>query len=324
LFDAKEQKDGCFRPFAYDRCAFVLSTSPRRELINDFQKPPHPRFFYMPTWTEVEMKTISLCFPTVIDWRNRFEILGGIPRLVLEDSEDARLKLQLACENCNLKKIFKVIGLKSTITDKSKVIHSLIHMASTVPFTQSSVNFASQTALDIIVRNIGQEAKNNMSQLLASCAGNPLTASLCGYIFEPYAIDVLEKGGTFVCRELVHSNRQAKPRPFKLTIPPSVRIIVDKPARFQKAQQLYLPKTKNYTAIDAWIPKIGAFQITVGKEHSINPSVGNDLEILGRGAAKLYFVLPPLYFDTFPKKNQPIQQYAMKIPYPTHSIGNSK
>lgn len=51
--------------------------------------------------------------------------------------------------------------------------------------------------VDIIVRNKGQEAKTRMRQLLESCAGNPLTAALCGYIFELYAIEMLEKGGKF-------------------------------------------------------------------------------------------------------------------------------
>jgi hypothetical protein len=36
-----------------------------------------------------------------------------------------------------------------------------------------------------------------MRELLDSCAGNPLTAALCGTIFEPRAIDMLEKGGDF-------------------------------------------------------------------------------------------------------------------------------
>lgn len=41
----------------------------------------------------------------------------------------------------------------------------------------SSVNFASQTALDIIVECKGTEAKRKMAELLASCAGNTLTAA---------------------------------------------------------------------------------------------------------------------------------------------------
>jgi hypothetical protein len=61
--------------------------------------------------------------------------------------------------------------------------------------------------LDIIVANKGAEAKHKMAELLESSAGNPLTASLCGYIFEPYAFELLEKGGDSTCRQLVHGNR---------------------------------------------------------------------------------------------------------------------
>jgi hypothetical protein len=47
-----------------------------------------PQVFYMPLWTETELETIAPYFPADIDWHNRFKILGGIPRYVLEDTED--------------------------------------------------------------------------------------------------------------------------------------------------------------------------------------------------------------------------------------------
>jgi len=50
------------------------------------------------------------------------------------------------------------------------------------------------------------------NSLLASCQGNPLTASLfCGYIFEPCGVEVPEKkGGKFKCRRLVHGTAKEK------------------------------------------------------------------------------------------------------------------
>ncbi len=53
-------------------------------------------------------------------------------------------------------------------------------------------------------------AKCHMRELLTSCEGNPLTAALCGYVFEPYAIELLEKGGDFTCRQFV-GNTKIKP-----------------------------------------------------------------------------------------------------------------
>ena len=329
LFDAKDKKDEHLSTFPYERCAFVLSTSPRREMVNDFKKPPRPLVFYMPLWTETELESIAPFFATVIDWRERFKILGGIPRHVLEDTKYEPTKLlQAACKLCDLDDCIKIIGLDSIITDKSKVVHSLVHMTSApstepsaLPFTEPSVIFASKTALAIIVENKGTEAKRKMVDLLASCEGNPLTAALCGYIFEPYALELLEKGGTFNSHQLVHGKKKAKPDETTITIPSSIKLVVDKVLPNQTLNQLHLPKTKNYAGIDAWIPGIGAFQMTVGKKHEIKGGASDDLAMLGQGANKLYWLLPPLYYHSFTKKTpQDINQYAVLIPYPIVEI----
>ena len=319
LFDAKGKKEVHLSALPYPTCTFVLSMSPRREMVNDFKKPPHPQIFYMPLWNEIELETISVSFPEVGDWRERFRVLGGIPRHVLEGTTDNPTELlEAACEECELDDCIKKIGLNSTITDKSKVVHSLVHITSTHPFTKSSVSYASATALDIIVANKGAKAKHKMAELLESSAGNPLTASLCGYIFEPYAFELLEKGGDFTCRQLVHGSKKLKPADTVLTIPPSTRMVVDKVDLGQAQNQLYIPKTKNYTAIDAWIPGIGAFQMTVGKTHDIQGGAKDDLVLLGTNGNKLYWLLPPLYFNAFTKKTpQDIDQYAVRIPYPS-------
>ncbi|EGF76149.1 hypothetical protein BATDEDRAFT_92995 [Batrachochytrium dendrobatidis JAM81] len=183
-------------------------------------------------------------------------------------------------------------------------------MTSVDPFTEPSVTFASQTALDIIVQIKGTEAKRKMAELLASCEGSPLTAALCGYIFEPTEM--------FDSHKLVHGNEKSKPEETTLTIPSSVKLVVDRVLLGQTQDQLYVPKTKNYAAIDAWIPGIGAFQMTVGKKHDIKGGAEEDLEMLGDGAEKLYWLLPPLYYHSFTKKTpQDIDQYAVKILYPT-------
>jgi hypothetical protein len=53
----------------------------------------------------------------------------------------------------------------------------------------------------------------------------------------------------------------------------------------------------------------------------IKGSASLDVSLLvGDGASKLYWLLPPLHYDSFTKKNpQKIDQYAVKIPYPTPS-----
>jgi hypothetical protein len=316
LFDAKGKKQH-LGALPYGRCAFVLSTSPSRELVNDFKKPPVPQEFCMPTWSEAELETIASSFPGVIDWQERFRILGGIPRHVLEVTTDNPTKLlEAACMQCDLFDCIQIIHLNSTIS--TYCVHSLVHMTSTYPFTDSSVSYASATALDIIVANKRVEATRNtynMVRLLESSAGNPLAASFCKHLFEPFVFELLEKGGDFRCRQLGHGTKRLKPADTVLTIPPSTRMVVDKVELGQVQNQLYTLNTKNEPVMSAWIPGIGAFQMNFGKTHDIEGSAKDDLVLLGN---KLYWLLPPMYFESFTKKSpQDIDQYAVKIPYPT-------
>jgi hypothetical protein len=317
LFDAKCKGEADLNRLPQDLSTFIISTSPRRDMVNDFKKPPVPQIFYMPIWTEAELDTIALLFPHATQWRERFEILGGIPRHVLEDTtQSPKLMLESACKKCSLDDCIREIGMDSAITDKSKVIHSLVHMTSDPPFTNSSVCYASPTALNIIVKYRGDEAKCRMRTLLSACNRNPLTAALCGYVFEQYAIELLEKGGKFPSRQLFHGNKKIKPNDGTLDILPSTKIVAERVLPSHTLHQLYVPKAKNYAAIDAWIPGVGAFQITVGENHELNGRVEKDLAELGE-AKRLYWVLPPEHYHSFTKKTpQSIEQYAVMIPLP--------
>ncbi|KAL3815276.1 LOW QUALITY PROTEIN: hypothetical protein ACHAXA_001888 [Cyclostephanos tholiformis] len=138
-------------------------------------------------------------------------------------------------------------------------------------------------------------AKRRMRALLASCDGNSLTD-----IFETYAIELLERGGTFPCRQLGSAHIQGTETSLKIRR--SEKIVVDSVSSNQTANQLYVPKTKNYAAIDAWMPAVGAFQVMVGKNHGINNRAEDDLARLGE-ANRLYWVLPPEHYHSFTKKN---------------------
>ncbi len=318
LFDAKAKKEFELNKLPFDNCSIIVSTSPRREMVNDFQKSPEPQTFYMPIWTEDELVAIAPLFPNATEWRERFEILGGIPRHVLEfTARHPRQMLESACTDCSLDDCIKKIGLNSTITEKSKVVHLLVHVTSVAPYTKSSVRYSSPAAVNIIVREKRKEIDLKMKEFFASHEGNPLTAALCGYIFEPYAIELLEKGGSFRCRELVNGKVKIEPAETTLLIRPSTKIVTNSVEFNQIIDQLYVPRTRNYASIDAWIPGIGAFQMTVAKKHDIKGGAQDDLAKLGQGSNKLYWLLPPLYYHSFTqKKPHEIAQYAVLIPYP--------
>ncbi|KAG2874945.1 hypothetical protein PC117_g27513 [Phytophthora cactorum] len=65
-------------------CSVLLSSTPRRDCISEFKKlAPTPDVFYMPLWTKEELATIAPMYPhAAAVWENRFECLGGVPRLL--------------------------------------------------------------------------------------------------------------------------------------------------------------------------------------------------------------------------------------------------
>ncbi|KAG2763856.1 hypothetical protein Pcac1_g24541 [Phytophthora cactorum] len=316
-------------------CSVLLSSTPRRDCIGEFKKlAPTPDVFYMPLWTKEELATIAPMYPHAATvWENRFECLGGVPRLVLQDIEtDPQAWLMSACNSCSLDDCIMLVSIYSEINSKTKNAQILIHIHSQEPYREYKVVYASDLAMQLIVRTKWRLDRAKLQSLLGSSDGNPLAQSLCGYIFELYSMDLLEQGGTFVCRKLLSGTEMRKRDTIKrkrstpdnedeetIDIPRSSqpRQIAERVEVGQLANQLYVPRTSNYTAIDAWMPQFGGFQMTVGKTHDIKGGAADDLAKLGPNGNRLFFLLPPLYYKTFTKKTpQTIEQFAILVPYP--------
>ena len=60
--------------------------------------------------------------------------------------------------------------------------------------------------------------------------------------------------------------------------------------------------------------------MTVGRYHDIRGDVKGDLALLGQGANKLYWLLPPGTYHSFTKKvPKIIDQFAVLIPNPVYN-----
>jgi hypothetical protein len=324
----------------YRLCSVLLASTPRRDCISEFKKqPPTPNVFYMPLWSKEELAEIAHLYPhAAAVWVNRFDCLGGVPRLVLQDIEThPQTLLMSACNSCSLDDCIMLVSIYSEINSNTKIAQKLIHIKSQAPYKEYEVVYASELALQVIARTKWKSDRATMQNLLGSCDGNPLAQSLCGYVFETYGMDLLEKGGTFVCRKLLSDADMRKRDTMKrnrskrnrgspdnedeetIDIPPSSqpRIIAKRVEVGQDANQLYMPQASNYTAIDAWMPQFGGFQMTVGKTHAIKGGAADDLVKLGLNGNRLFFLLPPLYYKSFTKKTpQTIEQFAILVPYP--------
>ncbi|KAG3113290.1 hypothetical protein PI126_g24760, partial [Phytophthora idaei] len=103
-----------------------------------------------------------------------------------------------------------LVSIYSEINSKAKIAQILIHIHSQEPYREYEVAYASELAMQVIARTKWRSDRAKMQNLLGSCDGNPLAQSLCGYFFEPHSMDLLEQGGTFVCRKLLSGAEMRK------------------------------------------------------------------------------------------------------------------
>ena len=114
---------------------------------------------------------------------------------------------------------------------------------------------------------------------------------------------------------------EKKPR-FEITIPSSLHpaIVAEHVATEQKNHQLYVPPTSNLASMMvAWMPGFGAFQMMVGIMPGMKDGLTADMANLGVGGYRLFWLLPPYFFDSFTKEEPDkfdFEQFAIRIPYP--------
>ncbi|EGZ23507.1 hypothetical protein PHYSODRAFT_480338 [Phytophthora sojae] len=312
----------------YRICSILLASTPRRDCIGEFKKlAPTPDVFYMPLWTKEELAITAPLYPHAASvWRNRSDCLGGVPRLVLQDiGTDPQVLLETACNSCSLDECKTLVSINSEINSRTQMAQTLIHIRSQEPYTEYQVVYASELAMKVIARTKLISNRANMESFLSACNGNPLAQSMCGYILEPHCLRLLHEGGSFEYRELLSGAMQRQRKrgrrdivETEITIPSSSKPsqIVEQVEAGQVANQLYVPRTSNYVAIDAWMPQFGGFQVTVGKTHDIKAGAADDLAKLGPDGNQLFFLLPPLYYKSFTKKGKEIRQFAILVPYP--------
>ena len=302
----------------------IVATYPQRELVSSFQERYSAKWFFMPIWSEGELTTLSSMYPNAVDWYERFNILGGIPQWVFESTEDPRKLLENACKVCSLEDCLSAFSYYSYVLEDFHALHHLIHIESSDPFTRVTLSFASPEAMKLLAKVQAQNAKLNMASLLMYCNQNPLTAAFCTHYFQQYVIQLFEVGGTFHCSEVSQQGiNRSETTGTTITIKKQTRAIIHEVHCNQEPDQLYVPKSRNVASIDAWIPSIGGFQITMDIAHEISESAYPLLQMLPK---KLFWVIPSSKYDSFthqPLSDTTIKQYVVPVPFPERIMNPS-
>ena len=327
LFDGGEMQPQ-LAGVPYNSCPFVYSRSPRNDSTNELEKVDPNRIvktYYMPRWSYDEIREVSALFPKASEWERCLDILGPIPRLVFQADGNVSLAKELverAAENSDMVDLIYEVGKRDGILGQKKsVVHKAVHYMSEEPYESFWLVFASDFAIRSCFDVHKKVLRRRWEDTLTAYTKNSFTGQICGYAFQEHALQLLMAGGEFQIHTLL-PNKQRGPEQ-KLVIKKSPKGIINTDCVRESDLEnvLYVPRSKTYADIDAWIPGVGGIQITLNKSHDFK---GDQFRIdspkLGRGTGKLYWAIPQQHYEDFTGKSAAgaFVQYAMMIPDPNH------
>ena len=247
----------------------IVFSSPSAENIQDFRKE-HLKELNMPIWTLTELYTVSdlgLCRGvSKSQIKERFDVFGGIPRRIFSSQEEFELRksdLQAKIQTCA--NTLTVQSLKSDIGEYSyDVFHRCVIEDS--EYSKYEFKMASKYVQDELCQATLLHGRTQLVLFLQQSAGLPEVASTRGILFEHYAHDLIQKGGSFKVRNLSTKTEEIEDfQQFKVEMFTNLETI-------SSFSDVYLrPMPKNFEAADAIHLGLrkAIFQMTVAESHPI-------------------------------------------------------
>lgn len=275
-----------------DHAFTIMITSPRHSRYYEFYKSQPCELLTFPPFSWAEIQAMhGTCFPYVseADVRARYLLCGGIPRFVFTFScEKLELEIQSAMTRVDLEAMVEEMD-SPIIETETNQSHRLLHMlpcgvtdgAAAPP--PSSLKFYEPSRLELATSEVASRvytkadrtAKLQLHKLLAEPPSSPARAAFYQSLYESAVLAELEKGCTLTCWDAKADSSGT------LTVPRCTRTYVDSitalgSAHAADSQQLLVPRSKGFTAIDAVLPGGRLAQITGTLRH--------DVKLFGRGS----------------------------------------
>ena len=313
----------------------IMITSPRRSRYHEFDNSqPCEQLAFPPfSWAEIQAMH-GTCFPCIAeaDVRARYSLGGGIPRYVFGYSyEKLDREIQAAMTGVDLDAM--VIEMDSPIIETdTKQSHRLLHMlprgvvggaSELLPtsldfYAPAQLELASSEVASRVYAKAEQTATLRLHKLLAEPPSSPAHAALYQSMYENAVLAELSKGCSLTCWD------STVDKFYTLSVPQCKRTYFDGIAALGglfavDRQQLLVPRSKSFTAIDAILPGGRMAQVTISLNH--------DVKLFGRGSRSseglvptfaalhrlagssdsidLYWILPEAQFDELVRSKKP-------------------
>ncbi|KJE97393.1 hypothetical protein CAOG_010119 [Capsaspora owczarzaki ATCC 30864] len=284
-------------PRRYGSAKVLLVTNPFRPIYKELEKDGGFVLF-MPVWSELEIEAYLQRFATTMATREAgaylqsarsvFLCWGGIAREVLHPKLGGRQRI-----------LHRVLYIDVLPLDPNRPVDECGRRI--LPYSRYRLRFASKWVSEQVFRKFRTEERDRLRRFLSAAADNPEHASLRGQLFEEYASNFLQTGGTFPRRHLETgvSDELRLPRLTCINFRQLTEIDLSIPDRY------YNPITRNLAAVDAIISPNVFLQMTVSRSHPVKSEgflQAISLMPQQEGPAVLYFVVPSNIYPTFPRQ----------------------
>ncbi|KJE88822.1 hypothetical protein CAOG_009307 [Capsaspora owczarzaki ATCC 30864] len=310
-------------PSGYGTAKVLLVTVPFRPIYRDLQKA-HGRLLLMPVWSELEIeaylqRSATSMVPQDADAylqaaRSAFLCWGGIAREVLPLEAGDVQDLQDAIAGCVFQKV--IYTDVENLASENSILHRVLHIEvlpldpnrlvdvsgrRILPYSRYCLRFASKWVSERVFRKFRNAEKDRLKRFLSAAEDSPEHALLRRQLFEEYASNCLQTGGTFPRRHLETGvgDELQLPRLTCINFRQLTEIDLSIPDRY------YSPTIRNLAAVDAILSPNVILQMTASRSHPVQ-SEGLRLAISRMsqqaGPAVLYFVVPSDIYPTFPRQ----------------------
>lgn len=187
----------------------ILVASPSRDLYKDFLKYSRTVSipYYLPVWSLEELNIVSKWYKrSKKDVEERYCLIGGIPRFVLEmdDVENLRILIQDSVGRLDIEKFMQIAG--GTIEKEDKISHSIVHFevdtTTEKKYLEKKLCMASKYITDMALERFVNHQYEELKNFLATASRLDSVSSCRGNLFESFAHRLLAAGGEFAVRSL--------------------------------------------------------------------------------------------------------------------------
>jgi hypothetical protein len=248
------------------------------------------RPYYLPIWSLEELNTVaSLCSKDLRLVRERYNLIGGIPRFVLERNTDLKRSIRRAIGTLSATRLFKFAS--DAESDENQIGHFIIHCMLESNYSDRFLRFSSKYVTSLALKELLESQDEELKEFLCKGyrdRGDTLRANL----FELCAHRLLSAGGEFVGRSLDDGIE------FILNVPRRNAKIFSDLSECVDPNSYYSSRYWNSYYVDSIVPNDGYFRMTMNEENDI--SEGEIMKILEElKMRKLYFVVPDDIFQKF-------------------------